>query len=498
MANWTSFIPNPDRPPFMIDVPFTVVEDVVRVVEPVWQRLLTHIPTSMVGTYQTRLRRLRGIRFESNVSSSFTQTIPRGFSRTLADAGIPHFYEEYAGSHSNKVVERIETKVLPFFSRMLHGELPRIQSATTDLGATAVGQRTTLAIGAVLDGPVEATGDFPELSLDLSALGLASVSLQHEGQGVYTYVDQVTPRRNAQHRLEILLDAGGEGAFPFITIPLEVWPSADRTLFTDQEAPEWLEPNIFLDFDLDPQATAQVFSGETSLGLQAGGRADFVFTWEPAAPLTSFGYSLRFAFHPGDVGAPEDRPPAFQVFVSGFVSGIGATKPGSIELLDGSVEDISVDLRQQEWQVVVIPLEVVKQTNLIQSISFRGSLKGTFYLDDIRLVPQTPPQTDTAVLETHQDTEPADFILDQNYPNPFNSGTVIRFALPQSQTVALTVYNLAGQQVATLVEGVRATGTYAVQWNGRDDQERDLASGLYFYRLQAGDRIETRKLLLLR
>ena len=109
-----------------------------------------------------------------------------------------------------------------------------------------------------------------------------------------------------------------------------------------------------------------------------------------------------------------------------------------------------------------------------------------------------PGPAATAVLETRQSTTPTDVALDQNYPNPFNSGTVIRFSLPQSQEVALTVYNLAGQQVATLVEGMRAAGTYAVRWNGRDYQERELASGLYLYRLQAGDRVETHKLLLLR
>ena len=103
----------------------------------------------------------------------------------------------------------------------------------------------------------------------------------------------------------------------------------------------------------------------------------------------------------------------------------------------------------------------------------------------------------TAVLEDHTDAKPADLALDQNYPNPFNSGTVIRFSLPQSQGVELSVYNLAGQEVLTLVEGTRPAGTHVVSWDGRDDQGRTLASGLYLYRLAAGSRVETRKLLLL-
>ena len=104
----------------------------------------------------------------------------------------------------------------------------------------------------------------------------------------------------------------------------------------------------------------------------------------------------------------------------------------------------------------------------------------------------------SAVLEQHQSTSPASFTLAQNYPNPFNSGTVIRFSLPQSEVVELAIYNLAGQKVAKLLEGTRQAGTYAINWDGRDHGGRALASGVYFYHLQAGAQEQTRKLLLLR
>ncbi len=104
----------------------------------------------------------------------------------------------------------------------------------------------------------------------------------------------------------------------------------------------------------------------------------------------------------------------------------------------------------------------------------------------------------TAVLEDFSAGLPDAFALSQNFPNPFNSGTVIRFALPSDEQVELAVYNLAGQQVAMLVEGRRQAGTYAINWDGRDQSRRALATGLYFYRLKAGDRVETRKLMLLR
>ena len=88
--------------------------------------------------------------------------------------------------------------------------------------------------------------------------------------------------------------------------------------------------------------------------------------------------------------------------------------------------------------------------------------------------------------------------LGQNYPNPCNSGTVIRFALPASQQVELAIYNLAGQKLATLIQGVHQAGVYGVHWDGRDSSGRDLASGTYLYRLRTSAQVETRKLSLVR
>ena len=105
----------------------------------------------------------------------------------------------------------------------------------------------------------------------------------------------------------------------------------------------------------------------------------------------------------------------------------------------------------------------------------------------------------TAIWEEYSATLPQSFTLSQNYPNPFNSTTAIRFALPMSQDVELSIFNLAGQQVATLVEGAREAGNYTVHWDGRGDGGRELASGVYLYRFRAENRqVETRKLLLIR
>ena len=106
----------------------------------------------------------------------------------------------------------------------------------------------------------------------------------------------------------------------------------------------------------------------------------------------------------------------------------------------------------------------------------------------------------TAVTESYAASLPESFTLSQNYPNPFNAGTVIRFALSTAAGVDLAIFNLAGQQVATLAEDGREAGTYTISWDGRDDDGRALASGVYLYRLRTGDggQVETRKLVLVR
>lgn len=93
---------------------------------------------------------------------------------------------------------------------------------------------------------------------------------------------------------------------------------------------------------------------------------------------------------------------------------------------------------------------------------------------------------------------PTEFALKQNRPNPFNPSTEISFCLPKPAEVTLAIYNILGESVATLAEGLRTAGTHAETWDGRDKIGRVVASGVYFYRLDAGEFSATRKMLLLK
>ena len=96
-------------------------------------------------------------------------------------------------------------------------------------------------------------------------------------------------------------------------------------------------------------------------------------------------------------------------------------------------------------------------------------------------------------------TLPAAFSLADNFPNPFNPATTIQYALPEAADVELTVYNVVGQPVRTLVAEHQSAGRYMVEWDATNDSGHSLSSGMYFYRLQAGGEFhEVKKMLLLK
>ncbi len=93
---------------------------------------------------------------------------------------------------------------------------------------------------------------------------------------------------------------------------------------------------------------------------------------------------------------------------------------------------------------------------------------------------------------------PGRFELDPNYPNPFNASTRIRFALPKPERVQVMIYNLLGQRVATVLDRRLPGGRHQVTWDGRNEQGIPVASGVYVFRMEAGDFRKARRLLLLR
>jgi hypothetical protein len=93
---------------------------------------------------------------------------------------------------------------------------------------------------------------------------------------------------------------------------------------------------------------------------------------------------------------------------------------------------------------------------------------------------------------------PDSYTLSQNYPNPFNPTTKISFALPQSAHARIDVYNVLGHHVATLLDETMGAGNFTVTWDGQDKNGAKAASGMYIYRLQAGNFSMTKKMLMVK
>ena len=96
-------------------------------------------------------------------------------------------------------------------------------------------------------------------------------------------------------------------------------------------------------------------------------------------------------------------------------------------------------------------------------------------------------------VEEEFNNAPTEFLLSQNYPNPFNGTSTIKYSIPKSSQVSLKIFNTLGEEIETLVNEEKPVGTYELNWNAAN-----LPSGVYFYRLQAGDFISVKKMILLK
>jgi hypothetical protein len=99
-------------------------------------------------------------------------------------------------------------------------------------------------------------------------------------------------------------------------------------------------------------------------------------------------------------------------------------------------------------------------------------------------------------IEREEMVAPVAFSLSQNRPNPFSGLTEIKYGIPKETDVEIAIYSISGQKIATLLNEHRKPGYYTVIWDGRDGSARQVTSGVYFYRLRAGDHVTTRKMYL--
>ena len=90
------------------------------------------------------------------------------------------------------------------------------------------------------------------------------------------------------------------------------------------------------------------------------------------------------------------------------------------------------------------------------------------------------------------------FVFHQNYPNPFNPITLLEYDLPKDELVNITIYDMKGRMVKTLINGLQTAGYKSVQWNATNDRNETVSAGVYLYSIQAGEFRQTKKMVLLK
>ncbi len=151
----------------------------------------------------------------------------------------------------------------------------------------------------------------------------------------------------------------------------------------------------------------------------------------------------------------------------------------------GDVAEVELDI----WAPEPLNLENCELVAFVQSESNREVLQAA----------KLPLMGLTLVdIEDEQVELPTDFRLEQNYPNPFNAGTVISYRLSSDSPVELTIYDILGKKIMTLIDENQAAGHYSVNWNGLDSDGKSVASGVYLYRLKSEGRSQSKRMMLVK
>jgi len=174
------------------------------------------------------------------------------------------------------------------------------------------------------------------------------------------------------------------------------------------------------------------------------------------------------------------------IVVAGYTSELG-TDDIFLAKLNPSGDSLWVSRLESEGDQVAAAIQQTSDEGYIVGASTDALGAGSFDLWLLKYGSETViPICDDPVL-------PSKLSYYQNYPNPFNASTTIRFVIPESQYVKLTVYDLLGRRVENLLDEYKQAGAHSVSFDASH-----LSSGVYFYRLQAGERVETKRMVLLK
>jgi hypothetical protein len=184
-------------------------------------------------------------------------------------------------------------------------------------------------------------------------------------------------------------------------------------------------------------------------------------------------------------------------FTYGFWKGVGNND--GFNSIDGYPIDMQFVLpavTEFDWIQYVLNVPIPNDPEAV-AMSVRlhaySRFTGTVYWDDLDF-----PVIGGVVSVEDDGFIPEEFSVSQNYPNPFNPSTTINFSIPQQSRVVIKVYDIMGREIKTLLNEDKSPGSYSAQWNGENSYGTRVATGIYFYRVNAGNLTQVKKMILLK
>jgi hypothetical protein len=258
--------------------------------------------------------------------------------------------------------------------------------------------------------------------------------------------------------------------------------------------------------------------GNPYTGPFAGGTPCFSgsINWTPVVvDLSGYSGSLQIRFHFGS-----DQATAIEGW---YVDNVDIVFRGGVDPPINLEAELTGDIVTLTWNspgsagmvASLLSYNVYRQGEMIDSLIYnltcQDDLSGmplgvyeyyvTAVYDQGESGPSDTVEVDyggTPVAEQEDPLIPDEFVLGQNYPNPFNPITTIRYGLPEPAIVRITIYNILGREVATLVNRGMPAGYHNALWDSKSSAGFDVSSGLYFYRIEAGGFVDVKKMVLLR
>jgi 5'-nucleotidase len=192
--------------------------------------------------------------------------------------------------------------------------------------------------------------------------------------------------------------------------------------------------------------------------------------------------------------------------VSGMSYWYNLAKPVGSRVVYADVGGITIDPQAiysiSTNEFLLYALDNLVGVNIIDSSLYNDlsefQVLSEYIIDQGTMSPEYRGNIVADVKNIEPETSPVEYVLEQNYPNPFNPSTKISWQSPVGSWQTLKIYDVLGNEVATLVNEEKPAGTYEVEFNSHSDAGRNLTSGVYFYQFKAGEYINTKKMVLLK